>query len=344
MKKTIYSILLLIDVGLMIYIGYYIKSHPKPSATDVTTISTSATSTLSEQSQNVKTFPLASGGKIIVSETNPIGASLSTLTITTEGIGSTSPITLETNKVTNIFATDLNHDTFEELIIVSTAQGSGSYGEATIFTTKERPNISLVHIPPLTEDDTEKGRLFEGYMGHDNFNITDGTLVREYPIYNATDTNSNPTGVTKKIYYILNEKDNAYYVTFSDSLTPASTTHTLSAETVTKSMSLPGTTWIWTTSTQGSTTSKAPDGKFILTFSGDMKFFSTTDCNNIVGIATSTKDTLQLKPTVTTAMYCENSRESIYANLLSKTKTYSIANGELQLVLADKSTLTFKKR
>ena len=217
MKRNIYIILSLVTFGFLSYTSYYTVTHkdgatPLVSATKAQII---ATTTPQVEDKNVHTTK--SGKKIKLVETNPTGESLSTLTITTEGFATNTPIVLETNKMTNSFYVDLNNDSYEELIITTTAVVSGSFGEALIFTSANQTAFLPVTIPEMSEEDTQKGALFEGYMGHDSFSFIGNSLIREFPTYKKNDTNNEPTGPTKRIIYSLGEKDGIYSVTFVQS-------------------------------------------------------------------------------------------------------------------------------
>jgi hypothetical protein len=218
MKKIIYIILAVMAAALFVYTGYYAINHKATPvvATVATTTPIVATTT---QPIDTSTYTTKSGKKIKVIETNPTGDSLSTITITTTGFGTNTPLILETNKLTNFFYADINNDSYEELILTTMSQGSGGYGDAIIYTTASDTLLLPVTIPQISENDTKKGGLFEGYMGHDSFTVANGNLVREFPTYNKTDTNDSPTGPTKSIIYSLVQKKGMYSVTFIKSTT-----------------------------------------------------------------------------------------------------------------------------
>jgi hypothetical protein len=216
MKKTIYIILTLIVVGFLGYTLYYTTTHKaniEPTLTIVATTTIATTTVDSVPAKNILTTK--TGKTITIRETNPSGESLSTITITSKGLTNDQPIVLEKNKLTDFFLTDMNNDGFDELVIVTTAQGSGSYGEVDIFTTVDDKALLKVDTPSVTEDDTKKGALFEGYMGHDLFMVASGTLMRQFPLYTASSTNSTPTGQTKTIFYSLNGTSSVFSVTLS---------------------------------------------------------------------------------------------------------------------------------
>jgi hypothetical protein len=198
-KKNIYILLCLVATGLLANTAYYVYIHAiTPPAPKVETASVTATTTPTEVNKN--TYTLLSGKKVTIVETNPNGESLSTLTITTEGFASNTPIILETNKLSNYFYVDLDNDGAEELIITTVSQGSGSYGDVALFTSASSSMLLPITIPELTEELTEKNGIFEGYMGHDSFYVIGNNLVREFPTYTKNDTNSEPTG-PRKMYH-----------------------------------------------------------------------------------------------------------------------------------------------
>lgn len=231
MQKTTSVFLLFITVILIGYTLYYSSTHQapvisllsSPLSTDQTEASTT---TVPIVEGHVHTLATKSGKTITITETNPSGQSLSTVVITSEGFASNTPITLEINKLTKFFLTDINNDGFEELVLISTAQGSGSYGEAILYTTSNDQGLTPVAVPQLKEEDTKKGGLFEGYLGHDLFSLTESnTLLREFPTYMASDTESNPTGPIRKIIYTINTKSTSTpFVIFTKETQEASTT------------------------------------------------------------------------------------------------------------------------
>lgn len=213
MKRNIYIILSLVTLGLLSYTSYYTVTH-KDGLTPLG-LASSTPIVVATQIEDKSVHTTKSGKKIKLVETNPTGESLSTITITTEGFATNTPIVLETNKMTNSLYTDLNNDSQEELIITTTAAGSGSFGEAFIFTTASQTSLLPVTIPEISEEDTQKGAIFEGYMGHDSFSIVGNRLIREFPTYKKEDTNNEPTGPTKRIIYTLSENKGDYVVTFT---------------------------------------------------------------------------------------------------------------------------------
>ncbi len=239
MKKYIYIILFIVSFLLLGYTVYYILTHLQKPDLPIVAISVqeSATTTLPIL-EDTNTHTTSTGKKIKLIETNPVAENLSTITITPKGFATNTPIVLETNKLTNALYVDLNNDTYEELVITTTAQGSGSFGEVFVFTTASNTELLPVIVPEVTEEDTKKGGVFEGYMGHDSFETKNSNLVREFPTYKKTDILSEPTGPTKSIIYTLTEKNGRYSFILKQGTTTPYDSSTNTATTTTISSSL----------------------------------------------------------------------------------------------------------
>ena len=59
--------------------------------------------------------------------------------------------------------------------------------------------MTEIYLPSL-EDDPE---ISAGYMGHDEFSVGEGALLRRFPIYREGDSNAQPSGGTRQIQYKL---------------------------------------------------------------------------------------------------------------------------------------------
>jgi hypothetical protein len=147
-----------------------------------------------------KEYRTKTGKTIIISETHPVGRSLSTIRISTKGFEHNYAEVFENkDSISNVFIADLDGNGFDEIYIITTSVGSGSYGTVLGFASNRDKSLSMINFPEIQESD----KNFEGYMGHDTFMIEDQKLLRTFPIYNKDDTNNHPTGGTRKLVYGL---------------------------------------------------------------------------------------------------------------------------------------------
>jgi heat shock protein HslJ len=366
MKKAIYIILVIVTISLIGYILYYILTHPKKELTlsvSITTATSTESSTTALTIPDKNTLTTKNGKQIKITEENPVSESLSTIILTPRGFSINSPILIEKNKLTQFFLADINNDTYDELVLITQSGGSGSYSEATIYTTASDTELIPVLLPEITEKDTKKGGLFEGYMGHDTFAVEDGILVRNFPTYTKKDTNDNPTGPIRKVFYLVSENAGVYSAIFSKgSSTPivstSSTKMSVQLPPATLSKSEPtvvpsanasnpllNTSWIWLNTTSHGVITKAPLGKrFIITFGSKGIMTSTTDCNSLRGDYAVDQEMIEFGSFTSTMMYCDNSKESDYSSLLSQATSYRISSTILTLSLSNGSTMAFSKK
>lgn len=94
---------------------------------------------------------------------------------------------------------DLNVDGSPEIYVYVNSAGSGSYGSLVAYAANKKKSLSEIYLPPLQDD----AKAAKGYLGHDEFRIVEGTLVRRFPVYRDNDSNAKPTGGTRQIQYKL---------------------------------------------------------------------------------------------------------------------------------------------
>jgi heat shock protein HslJ len=347
MKKPTYVFLLLITIPLLGYTLYY-SSTQQPSIQEpllsVTATTTEELASATTTEINTKKLLTTRTGKTItIEESNPVSASLSSITITPNGFSTNTPLIVETNKLTDSFLVDINKDSFDELILVTQSQGSGSYGEALMYTTINDTGLTPIPIPKVGENDTKKGGLFEGYMGHDTFTVATDTLIREFPTYTATDTNSNPTGKPAKLFYSLTMSSGTTVVTFSKEApvySPASTSQLIATTTP-----LSKTSWVWISSTmEGATVETPKDIPFTLSFDTIKTLQAVSDCNTITGTYLVTANDVLLSNLVSTKKTCERTSDEVYLELLTKIRTYTLEGTTLTFGLSNKGSLVFTKK
>jgi len=160
----------------------------------------SCSDTKSGSSDAPKEYKTKTGKTIIISETHPVGQSLSTIEITTKDLEHNYQEKYQDrDPISDVFIADLDGNGFDEIYIITTSAGSGGYGAVLGLASNKDKSLSMINFPGIQKGDEN----FEGYMGHDTFKIEDQKLVRTFPIYNQGDTNQHPTGGTRKLVYGL---------------------------------------------------------------------------------------------------------------------------------------------
>ena len=131
----------------------------------------------------------------------PNEGSLNKLTITPTGLeGENKPIVVEVDgSVTGAEVEDLDANGFPEIYVYVSSAGSGSYGSLVAYAANQKKSLTEIFLPNLEEDKVNS----KGYMGHDQFAVGEGSLLRRFPIYMAGDSNAKPTGKTRQLQYKL---------------------------------------------------------------------------------------------------------------------------------------------
>ena len=127
--------------------------------------------------------------------------SINKLTITPSGLeGKSKPIVVEVDgSVTGAEVEDLDANGFPEIYVYVSSAGSGSYGSLVAYAANKKKSLTEIFLPDLGEDKVNS----KGYMGHDQFAVGEGSLLRRFPIYKAGDSNAKPSGKTRQLQYKL---------------------------------------------------------------------------------------------------------------------------------------------
>ena len=131
----------------------------------------------------------------------PNQGSINQLTITPTGLEGENPaIVVEIEgTVTNAEVEDLDANGFPEIYVYVQGAGSGSYGTLVAYACNQKKSLTPIFLPDLMEDKANS----KGYMGHDQFAVGEGALLRRFPLYQQGDTNSKATGKTRQLQYKL---------------------------------------------------------------------------------------------------------------------------------------------
>ena len=140
----------------------------------------------------------------IVREDKSLGMSVSRITIIASDSSYTDSLNLgDKDPVQTGMLADLDENTRDELYLVTRSVGSGTYAHIFGFMRDEQNKLVAIEVPEISPEDQTKGKLFEGYMGHDTVYIQKNKLVRKFPKYNPGDANDKPTGGNGTIRYSL---------------------------------------------------------------------------------------------------------------------------------------------
>lgn len=103
----------------------------------------------------------------------------------------------------NLKLIDLDNNGYDELYLITSSSGSGSYGTIFGFASNNDLSLTPIYVPEIKENDVQPEGLFYGYMGHDSIYFDDSKLYRRYPVYKEGDPNCCPTGGIKTHQYEL---------------------------------------------------------------------------------------------------------------------------------------------
>lgn len=162
----------------------------------------------------VKTEYKTNTGKMItVAESHPVGQSISNISIYFSGKPETEIKFTDVDPINKVLVGDLDANGFSELYIITLNAGSGSYGNVIGIASNSDKSLSIITVPTVEENDLKKGGQFEGYEGHDEFEIIENSLARRFPIKSA---NATHRGINYKLKageasYILYIKNSTAY-------------------------------------------------------------------------------------------------------------------------------------
>jgi hypothetical protein len=158
------------------------KSDAETTATADTTKKETATLAM----PRVWEMKTNTGKTIVAEETHPKGASLSDVKVYFKEDSTGALKFTDIDPVSSMVIGDLDKDQFDELYMISTSAGSGSYGSINGVSSNRDKSLSMIFVPEMDPNDKKPGQLFDGYEGHDRFAFENGVLIRRFPVKSDT--------------------------------------------------------------------------------------------------------------------------------------------------------------
>lgn len=161
------------------------KKETTTEKKDSAAVTSSENSTVTDSSAKTpvtQEFKTRTGKTFVVVVAHPEGASLNNIKVTLKEVPGSEMSFDKVDPVNKFMVDDLDADGFDEIYITTTSAGSGSYGNVYGVASNKDKSVSGVFMPPVEEADMAKGKHFEGYQGHDDFQIIENSMIRTFPI------------------------------------------------------------------------------------------------------------------------------------------------------------------
>jgi len=133
--------------------------------------------------------------------TSPNVAAGNTVNVAPAGLEiDNSPFTWDADgAVTGAEVADLDADGSPEIYVYVTSTDAAARGSVVAFSSNKRKSLSSIYLPPMAETPVAS----QGYQGHDDFAVVEGSLVRRFPLYAGEGGAASPTGKTRQLQYKL---------------------------------------------------------------------------------------------------------------------------------------------
>lgn len=110
----------------------------------------------------------------------------------------------DSDPLMHTFLLDLDQNGFQEVYIITSSAGSGSYATIYGYASNKDKSATPIYVRPLSEDDLKTDdSLFKGYRGHDSIYVSEKQLLRKFPVYLEDDANCCPSGGHRTLTYQL---------------------------------------------------------------------------------------------------------------------------------------------
>ena len=124
----------------------------------------------------------------------------------------------DSDPLQQVMVEDLDGNGYDELYLITTSSGSGSYGSIFGFASNQDLSLTTIYVPEITENDVQLDGSFFGYMGHDSIYSNENKMFRKYPIFKEGDPNCCPTGGDKTLSYRLRAGEASWVLEINHSI------------------------------------------------------------------------------------------------------------------------------
>ena len=100
-------------------------------------------------------------------------------------------------KIVDVYNSDMDVDGNPEILIQTKGKDTTNYAKIYAFEYGTDNKANKRDFPRLTSSQRD------GYRGEDNFYISEGKFIREFPIYDGNTKEAKPTGAKRKLEYGL---------------------------------------------------------------------------------------------------------------------------------------------
>jgi heat shock protein HslJ len=246
----------------------------------------------------------------------------------------------DNNVATNYFGNEVSGD----------LDGDGILDRAFIITEETGGSGTFYYLTALLKTDKKEvsaGKIFLGdRIAPQTTSFENGIITVNFADRKPTDSfvTAPSVGRSLKIAYNRETGQIVDINTTTSTSSPAigtSTSNTSSNSTVNQTpkpdltkLKITDHPWTWTKTVYNNDTTVTPRAKdaFVITFMQDGRFSAKTDCNGVGGEYLITENKIVLEKMMSTLMYCDQSQESEFTNMLGEVDNFMFTQyGELVL-------------
>ena len=184
------------------------KEEKTTSESELEPVEKKITTTAAETSDTIDpTILKTSTGKSIKLITNQKSSSLNDLKIVALDFANTKDTFKieDCDPLQHTWIKDLDGNGYDELYLITTSAGSGSYATIYGFASNQDLSMTPIYVTEISEKDLLPEGAYYGYMGHDSLYVSNNKIHRKYPVYKEGDANCCPSGGDKTLSYTLKQ-------------------------------------------------------------------------------------------------------------------------------------------